>query len=117
MQTKTKKGSILLWDEESEKLKIFLTIDFYAEHLRMDQEIDDKNLSEKIELKIDSKTIKKWFELKDIIIVSELKKHPIFSSLFSLYPKLSIREKIIEKDETIFSIPVTRDKKSRNFWL
>lgn len=36
----------------------------------MDQEIDDKNLSEKIELKIDSKTIKKWFELKDIIIVS-----------------------------------------------
>jgi len=87
------------------------------QEISIDQEVDDKNLSEKIELKIDSKIIKKWFELKDIIIVSELKKHPIFSSLFSLYPELPIWEKIIEKDETIFSIPVTRDKKSRNFWL
>jgi len=99
MQTGTNKGSILLWDEDSQKVKIFLVTDFY------------KNLSEKIELEIGPKQVEKWFELKDVIKASELKGHPVFSSLFSLHPGLSIWEKIIEKNETAFSIAVTRDKK------
>ena len=99
MQTGTNKGSILLWDEDSQKVKIFLVTDFY------------KNLSEKIELKVDPKQVEKWFELKEIIKASELKGHPVFSSLFSFHPGLSLWEKIIEKNETAFSIAVTRDKK------
>jgi signal transduction histidine kinase/CheY-like chemotaxis protein len=99
MQTGIQKGSILLWDEESQNAKIFLITDL------------NKGLSEKIELEIDSKIVENWFELKDMIKISELEKHPIFSLLFSLYPELSIWKKIIEKDETIFSIAVIRDKK------
>lgn len=99
MQTETQKGSILLWDEDSQKVKIFLTTDF------------NKDLSEKIELEVDTKKIENWFELKNMIKVSELEKHPIFSLLSSLYPGLSIWEKIIEKGETIFSIFVGRDRK------
>ncbi len=99
MQTGIQKGSILLWDEDSQKVKIFLTTDF------------NKDLSEKIELEVDSKIVENWFELKDMIKISELEKHPIFSSLFSFYPELSIWKKIIEKGETIFSIVAGRDKK------
>ncbi len=96
--TKVPKGSILLWDGESQKVKVFLATDFFNAAL------------EETELKVDQKLAREWLEHKKIIKVTDLRTHPVFSSLVKLYPGLPIWDRIMGNEENLFSISVTRGR-------
>ena len=97
--TKIPKGSILLWDSENQKVRVFLAIDFFKAAL------------EEAELKVDRELAREWFEQKKIIKITNLHTHPVFSSLMKLYPGLPIWDKMMGKEESLFFIPVARGRK------